>query len=94
VVKSESIEERYKTLVQRREVLQQNKNRIEAELEARKRSLKSQMELAKKEGFNPDNLKEDIRKSEEILSIKLDNFQIELDEAERLIGPMIEEIKG
>ncbi len=88
----EDLDERYKRLVQRRDTLQQNKNRIEAELEARKRNLKAQMEAAKKEGFNPDLLPEEIRRSEEVLILKLDNFEAELDEAERILKPMLEEI--
>jgi chaperonin cofactor prefoldin len=92
--KIEDLDERYKTLSHRRDTLQKNKNRIEAELEARKRNLKAQMEEAKKAGFNPDNLQEDIRRSEEVLLIKLDNFEAELEEAERAMTPMLEEIKG
>jgi len=94
VGKIDDLDEKYKRLTQRRDTLQKDKNRIEAELEARKRNLKTQMEAAKKEGFNPDNLKEDIRRSEEILVLKLDNFEAELDEADRTMKPMLEEIKG
>jgi len=92
--KIEDLDEKYKRLTQRRDALQKDKTRIEAELEARKRNLKAQMEAAKKEGFNPDNLRDDIRKSEEVLALKLDNFEIELDEAESAMKPMLEEIKG
>jgi predicted nucleic acid-binding Zn-ribbon protein len=79
--KIEDLDEKYKRLTQRRDLLQKDKNRIEAELEARRRNLKTQMEAAKKEGFNPDNLKED-------------NFEAELDEAERVMRPMLDEIKA
>jgi hypothetical protein len=92
--KIEDLDEKYKRLTQRRDLLQKDKNRIEAELEARRRNLKTQMEAAKKEGFNPDNLKEDIRKAEEVLALKLDNFEAELDEAERVMRPMLDEIKA
>jgi DNA repair exonuclease SbcCD ATPase subunit len=92
--KIEDLDEKYKRLSRRRDSLQQDKTRIEAELEARKRALKSQMEAAKKEGYNPDNLQEDIRKNEEILALKLDNFEAELADAERVMKPMLEEIKG
>lgn len=88
------LDAKYKRLVQRRDSLQKDKNRIEAELEARRRTLKAQMEAAKNEGFNPDNLREDIRRNEEILALKLDNFEVELDEAEKIMKPMLEEIKG
>ena len=94
VDKIEDLDEKYKCLTQRRDALQKDKTRVEAELEARKRNLKAQMEAAKKEGFNPDNLRDDIRKSEEILALKLDNFKIELDDAENAMRPMLEEIKG
>lgn len=90
----EDLDAKYKRLTQRRDSLQKDKNRIEAELEARRRNLKTQMEAAKKEGFNPDNLREDIRKSEEVLALKLDNFEAELDDAERVMKPMLDEIKG
>lgn len=90
--KIEDLDEKYKRLTQRRDSLQKDHNRVQAELEARKRNLKTQMEAAKKEGFNPDNLREDIRKSEEILALKLDNFAAELDDAERMMKPMLEEI--
>lgn len=91
---AEDLDEKYKRLSRRRDSLHQDKTRIEAELETRKRSLRLQMEAAKKEGYNPDNLMEEIRKSEEVLALKLDNFQAELDEAERVMKPMLEEIKG
>lgn len=90
----EDIDSRYKILVQRRNDLHNDKTRIEAELEARKRNLKAQMEAAKKEGFDPNNLAEEIRRNEEVLIIKLDNFETELNEAEKIMRPMLEEIKG
>lgn len=90
----DDLDVRYKKLTERRNVLEKDKNRIEAELEARKRNLKTQMEEAKKEGFNPNNLRDDIRQSEEVLAIKLDNFEAELDEAESVMKPMLEEIKA
>ncbi len=90
----DDLDEKYKRLSRRRDSLQQDKTRIEAELEARKRALKNQMEAAKREGYNPDNLQEDIRKNEEILALKLDNFEAELADAERVMKPMLEEIKG
>jgi hypothetical protein len=90
----EDLDEKYKRLSKRRDLLNQHKTRIEAELEARKRALRAQMEAAKKEGYNPNNLKEDIRRSEEVLSLKLNNLEAELNEAERIMKPMLEEIKG
>lgn len=92
--KTEDLAERYKSLSQRRDTLMRDKNKIEAELEARKRNLKAKMEEAKKEGFNPDSLADDIKRSEEVLRLKVDNFETELDEAERKMAPMLDEIKG
>lgn len=94
MTKIEDLDEKYKRLTQRRDKLQRDKDRIEAELEARKRNLRTQMEAAKKEGFNPDNLRDDIKRSEEILALKLDNFEAELVEAERVMKPMLDEING
>lgn len=89
-----SLDDKYKSLSTRREALQQSKTRIEAELEARKRALKAHMDAAKKDGFDPNTLREDIKRIQEVLAIKLDNFEAELDEAEQKMKPMLDEIKG
>ena len=89
----EELDVKYKTLCQRRDVLQRDKDKIEAELEARKRALKAQMEAAVNDGFNPDTLKDDIKRNEEVLTLKLGNFEAELNGAEKIIKPMLEELK-
>ena len=89
----EDLDTKYKNLCQRRDLLQRDKDRIEAELEARKRALKTQMEAAIKDGFNPDTLQEDIKRSEEVMTLKLGNFEAELNEAEKAIKPMLDELK-
>jgi chromosome segregation ATPase len=87
------LENRYKELNQRRETLQQSKMRIEAELSSRKRELKNLMKQAEEAGFDPSNLKEDIKRLKQVLTVKLDTFQADLEAAERLIQPMLKEIQ-
>lgn len=89
----DELEARYKSLLQRGAQVERNKTMIEAELNARKRSLKDAMELAKKEGYNPDNLVEEIRRNKEILMVKLDLYQTELEAAEMAMKPMLQEIQ-
>lgn len=87
----EELESRYKALVQRCSGLEREKNEVEAEIAARRRSLKLAMEQAREEGFDPDALPEDIRRDKEIFASKLDIFETDLDATEKLLRPMIAE---
>ena len=89
----EELETLYKDLVSRRSVCVQGKLKIEAELSSRKRSLKELMEEAKKAGFNPDDLPEEIRKAREILITKMDIFSSDIKETEQIMRPLIQEIE-
>jgi len=88
----EAMDTEYKRLVSRRDVLQQDKARIEATLDARRKDLKNLLDQARKDGFDPDNLKEEIRRAKEVLRLKLDNFNTELEEASSMMEPMLREI--
>jgi hypothetical protein len=88
----EQIEEKYKSLIKRRDALIQSKFKIEAELSSRKRQLKSILEEAKKAGFDPDDLPAEIKKHKEILLTKMNILEAELNEAENRIKPMLQEI--
>lgn len=90
---NEEIETQYKLLEERRQICIQNKMKIEAELEARKRELRSIMEEVKKEGYDPDNLPEEVKKAKEILITKMQILASDLDHAESVIKPMLESIK-
>jgi hypothetical protein len=89
----EDLEATYKDLVNRRSVLVQGKLRVDAELASRKRTLKDLMEEAKKAGFNPDDLPEEIRKAREILVTKMDIFSSDIKETEQIMKPLIQEIE-
>lgn len=86
------VESVYKDLVQRRDILIQNKYKVEVELNARKRALKEAIDECKKAGFNPDNLIEDIKKTKEVLLTKMEVFSADLSEAENMMKPMLKEI--
>jgi len=91
-VSVEELENRFKALNQRREALQQNKMQVEAELNSRKRELKNLMKLAEDAGFDPSNLKEEIRRLKQVLTVKLDTFQADLEAAEKIVQPMLKEV--
>jgi hypothetical protein len=90
----DTMDAEYRNLVARRDSLQQDKARIEATLDARRKDLKSLLDQARKEGFDPDNLKDEIRRLKEVLRLKLDNFSTELDEAATMMDPMLKEIES
>jgi len=89
----EEIETRYKDLVSRKDALSTNKVKVEAEHAALKRQLKDAMEEAKKAGFDPNNLQEEIRHAKEVLLLKMDNFAADLAEGETQIAPMLKALK-
>ncbi|OPZ38440.1 MAG: hypothetical protein BWY99_01629 [Synergistetes bacterium ADurb.BinA166] len=88
----EDLDARYKSLMKKREALVHSKVMIEAELSTRKRTLKEGMEECKKAGFNPDNLSEEIQRLKNVLTVKLDAFQADLEGAESAMKPMLKEI--
>jgi uncharacterized protein (UPF0335 family) len=91
---NQSLETRHQNLTQKRVELQSYKVQIEAELAARKRELKKLMKQARESGFDPDNLKEDIRRKEQVLALKLDAYEADLTAAEQTIRPMLQEIQS
>lgn len=89
----EEFEARYNSLVKRGNDLERDKNKVEAELSSRRRSLKDNMEQARKDGFDPNQLPEEIRRSKEVLATKLDLYSTDLDAAEKVMRPMIAEVQ-
>jgi chaperonin cofactor prefoldin len=90
----EELEVRYKGLVTKRENLQRDKDKIEAESSARKRALKEKLNAAREEGFDPENLPQEIQRAKEVIALKLDTFAADLEEAERKMKPMKAAIEG
>ena len=89
----EDLMTKYKRLVEKRDSLLSNKMKIEAELNARKRSLKDALEACKADGFNPDTLTEDIKRLKEVLYVKLEMFEADLKSAEEQMAPILREIE-
>jgi hypothetical protein len=89
----DELEVRYKNLVDRRNTVQRDKDKVDAELAARKRALVQLIEQARKEGFDPDNLQADIRRMSEVLAIKYDTIEADIKAAEDLLKPMLREIE-
>lgn len=91
---AEELEIKYKDLLQRRNNLQRDKDKIEAILEAYRRSLKDLLDQARKEGFDPNNLPDEIKHAKEVLVLKINTFSVDLDEAEKLMKPMKQAVEG
>ncbi len=89
----EELESQHKALVARRELLQNNINKISAARDERKRTLKETIEECKKEGFNPETLQSDIQHMKNVLSTKMDVISSDLSEAEAIVRPMLKEIE-
>jgi chaperonin cofactor prefoldin len=85
---------KYKKLQEKRTKLLDDKRRIEAELNARKRALKDALDACRSAGFNPDTLAEDIKKLKEVLYVKLNVFEADLAAAEEKMKPLLAEIDG
>lgn len=90
---NDSLEEKYTNLIRRQEELKNNKSVIDAELGARQRRLKEYMDQIKAAGYDPDNLKDEISKIENIIELKISTFEVEINAAEKIIFPMMDEIQ-
>ncbi len=83
----------YDNLITRRDAFSQNKVKIEAELSARKRSLKTVMDDTRKAGYDPDKVQEELQRAKEVVMVKMDVLNAELEEAENIIRPMLKELR-
>lgn len=89
----DDLETRYKSYLARRDVVVQNKLKIEAALSERKKNLKEAIDECKSLGYNPDTLAEDIKKLREVLVTKLSVCESDLQEVEVQLSPMLKEIE-
>ena len=89
----DDLETRYKSYLARRDVVVQNKLKIEAALSERKKNLKEAIDECKGLGYNPDTLAEDIKKLREVLVTKLSVCESDLQEVEVQLSPMLKEIE-
>lgn len=89
----DSLENRYNSSLARRDVLKNNISTISAELSAHQRNLRKLMDEAIENGHDPDNLKEEIRKDIEVVSLKLDAFEADLEAGEKIVKPMVDNLR-
>ena len=89
----EGIVAQYETLVTKRDNLSQNKVKLEAELSARKRALKKVMDETREAGYDPEKIKEELQRAEEVVRLKMEVFKTELEEGENIIRPMLKELR-
>ena len=81
-----------KDLSSRRESLVQNKNKIEAVLKVNKRALEQTMDEAREEGFDPNNLKEELQREAEAVSVKLNILKGDIEAGEKIVVPILKAI--
>ncbi len=66
---------------------------VEAELNSRKRALKNLMDECRKEGYDPNTLEEDIRHNRQVLMVKMELLEKDVETAEKTLAPMMTEIQ-
>lgn len=84
----------HKDLSARRDKIVENKNRIEAELKVARRELEKAMNEAREEGFDPNNLEEDLKREVEIITIKLNTVKTDIEIGEKIIEPILKNIEA
>jgi hypothetical protein len=90
----EELETVYKECKQRIDAAERQKNQIDAEHSAARRQLKEKLDQARKDGFDPDNMQQEIQHNKEVLAIKLNTYMADIEEAEKIMQPMIHIIEG
>ena len=90
----EEIEAEYKRLNQRRDTITNDKMQVVAELGSTRRDLKATMEECRKANIDPDNIQEEIRRSREVLGIKMNTYEADIAAAENQLRPLLKEISG
>lgn len=86
-------EARYKDLVTRADAVNNAKIRLEAKRDSARSQLKEAMDEAKEAGLDPNNIEEEVQKAQQVLTIKLDNFQADVEAAEAIAKPMLKELQ-
>jgi hypothetical protein len=92
---SNSIDElvkRHQKLSIRRDSLVTQKSHIEAELAARKRNLKKHMDAAREAGLDPNNIRQEVHHLNQVMRVKLDTYESDIEAAEKLLRPMVDDI--
>jgi hypothetical protein len=52
------------------------------------------MDEAREEGFNPNNLKEELQREAEAVQIKLNVLKGDIEAGEKIVEPILREIEG
>ncbi len=86
-------EARYKDLVGRADNVNNAKIRLEAKRDSFRSQLKEAMDEAKDAGLDPNNIEEEVQKAHQVLTIKLDNYQADIEAAETIAKPMLKELQ-
>lgn len=95
--KSENIDEliaKHTRLTNDHKKLSNNVSTVNSELLVRKNELKRLMAEIREAGLDPNNLGSEVRRLREVLTVKLNNFESELKDANKIIDPMIREINN
>jgi chaperonin cofactor prefoldin len=90
---AEEIQHHFNDLQKRISAHVSNRNKIEAALSERRRTLRENIEECRKEGFDPDTLGEDIKKKKEVLGTRYNILRADLETAESMLQPLLSEIK-
>ena len=85
---------RYEALVPKYEILKQNKFKIEVVRDSRREDLKKVMDETKAAGYDPNKIRDELQRAKEVALVKLQVFETELEECEKIVKPMLKELNG
>lgn len=92
--KVEDLLKKANELASRRESLVQGKAKVEGQLSQLQKELKKCMDEAKEEGYDPNDLKEELKKAVEVAEIKLNNLEADIEAGEKILSPMLNKINA
>ena len=87
------IEMRYKKLSERRDQLKLDHGTVIANLEISQKNLKKYMSECRELGFDPNNLETEIIRLRNIIELKMNTLEADLEAGEKIIKPMLDDIR-
>lgn len=90
----EELVKKHKRLSERCAELENRKSALAALHKERKHNLSVLMAKCREAGFEPNDLRAQVQHLAEVAKVKLDTWSAEIEASEKMIEPMLSEIKG
>ena len=85
---------RYEAAVPKCNLLKENKFKIEVKRDSYRADLKKVMDDAKAAGYDPNKIREEVQRAKEVALVKIEVFETEIAECEKIMKPMLKELQG